>query len=831
MKAALVAGALIMGTAAPAIAGQSQDPAAGAERDTAFPVIIEPDRPAQEINPTGQPVLLTVPLMDGPSYAGDLTVTLEPDGRATFAATRLIVLLEPRIRRNLLQGLQAALTTSGRLGAAELDAAGLSLRYDPQSLQVDLVIAPGSRGSTAVALGGSQPRTGITYVEPAQLSSYLNVRGSFDWVQQGADEGIAAPVFFLDGAVRWRDLVLESEANWEPGAERPDLQRRGTRFVFDDRRRLMRWSAGDLQTLARGFQSAPEISGLSVSRLYSLLEPQTIIRPRGNRSFRLERRSLVEVRVNDQLVRRLELDPGSYDLQDFPFTQGANDVRLTVTDDTGRTESYSFDIFLDQAQLAEGLSEFGFYAGVLAPLGLSGPRYSDRPAMSGFYRRGITDRLTLGVNAQADGNVRMGGAEAVLATPIGSLAGFASASHVDGHGPGWAGIMTFQRTISRSANRADALSFSLEARSRDFGPVGTRSPFNPYSLVVGAGYSSAISDGVHAGLDARYSRGRDEEPDVASIRGSVGWRIAPNLSLAGDASYERDFRGNRIGLFLSLTYRIDRRSSLRADYDSRYNRGRLAYQRFSGTGIGAYTMSAEIERSDIGAGALFNGTWFGNRAELGLSHFGAFERDLSGSMAQRTSLRFGTSLAMADGAWSIGRPIQDAFALVEAHRSLRSAGVIVDPVGESASAETGRLGTALQPGLGSYSERTLVVSAPEAPIGADLGEGTFRLLPPYRAGYRLRVGSDYNVSVVGRLIGARGEPVRLVSGSAVELARPEREPVTLFTNADGRFGVSGLAPGRWRITMLDPDRTIFEIEIPEGSEGAISLGEVKPGAE
>ena len=826
MKPLLAAGALILCATAPSYAAAAAQPGAAAQGQP--PVVIEPEGAANEINPTTQPVVITAPVLDGQQYLGDATVTLEPGGRVTFSAARLIALLEPRLSADLIAGLRTALNTRGWLDRQALDAAGIAIRYNPQALQLELTVASGSRATTNVTLADEARRVGISYSAPASVSAYLNVRGSLDWVQQGDDDGLAAPLFFLDGAARVGGVVVEGEANWQPGADGVDFQRRGTRLVYDDRGNVVRWTAGDLQTLARGFQAAPEIAGLSVSRLYSILEPQTIIRPRGNRSFRLDRRSLVEVRVNNALVRRLELDPGSYDLTDFPFTQGANDVRLTVTDDAGRSETVNFDIFLDQAQLAKGLSEFGLYAGVLAPLGLSGPRYSDDLAFSGFYRRGISDRLTLGVNGQADGHGWMAGAEAVIATPIGSFAGTGAVSHVDGFGQGWAGIATFQRTIARSANRADTLSLSVEARSRDFGPVGTRLPSNPYDLVAGANYTTAFSDSVYAGLDARYSRGRGGQPDVASVRGSLGWRISPDLSFTGDASYERDQFGDRIGVFLSLTYRLDRRSNLRADYDSRNNRGRLAYQRFGGSGVGSYNMSAEIERSDLGAGAIFNGTYYGNRAELALSHFGTFERDLGGSVSQRTSLRLGSSLAFADGAVTIGRPIQDAFAIIEAHRSLREAGILVDPVGTSASADTGALGTALQSGLSSYSERNLLVTAPDAPISADLGQGAFRLLPPYRAGYRLRVGSDYNVSVVGRLLDAGGAPIQLISGSAVELAHPEREPIGLFTTSSGRFGVTGLAPGRWRVTLVDEARTTYELDIPPGAEGALTLGDLRP---
>ncbi|MGL3820687.1 fimbrial biogenesis outer membrane usher protein [Sphingopyxis sp. R3-92] len=822
MNPLLIAGLLLAASAIP-VAGHAQGPA-----DAGTRVVIDPGADGAAINPTGRAVVLTAPLLDGQAYLGDTTLTLEPGGQASFPAERLLVLLTPRLAPSLIERLRARLAERGTIGRADLEGVGVGMRYDPLTLQLIMEIAPASRATRSVTLGDDAARGPVNYIAPADFSAYLNIRGSMDWVQQGSDEGLAAPITFLDGAVRAGGVVLESEANWQAGARGADFQRRGTRFIYDDRDSLVRWAGGDLQTLARGFQAAPEISGLSISRFYSLLDPQRIIRPRGNRSFRIERRSVVEVRVNGQLVRRLELDPGTFDLKDFPFTQGSNDVRLTITDDAGRTESFNFNTFLDQSQLAEGLSEFGLYAGVLAPLGRRGPVYSNDMAFSGFYRRGISDQLTLGANAQADPNGWMGGVETVIATPIGSFGGFASASHVKDVGSGWASILTFQRTITRRSGGADALSLSFETRSRDFAPIGVGLPSNPYRYVAGASYNGAINDALYAGLDARYSRGRDDEPHVASLRATGGWRISPRLNLTGDVSYERAGRQDRVGVFLSLVFRLDRASSLRSDYDSRNNRKRLTYQTYHGSGTGAYNFSADVEHSDLGVATTANGIYYSNRAELGFSHFGTFDRDLGGSTGQRSSLRFGTSLAIADGSVSIGRPIQDSFAIVRAHPSLKGSDLFIDANGGFSTANSGAMGTALQPSLSSYSERNLLVTAPDAPIGTDLGEGSFRLLPAYRSGYRLTVGSDYMVSVVGRLLGTNGEPITLVAGTAVEEAHPEREPVPLFTNAAGRFGATGLAPGRWRILLNDADRTRFELIIPEGADRTIAAGDLMP---
>jgi outer membrane usher protein len=821
--AAFVLAGLLGGVQAPAHA-QDADAAAVAAQGA---VVIAPGRPAGEINPAGRVVVLTAPLMDGEVYLGDTTITLGTDGSVSFAAARLIALLEPRLRPDLIEALRTRLAQGAHLTGADLQGVGVEIGYDPQMLQVELAIATASRAASVIGLGNEGGRT-VTYMAPARFSAFLNLRGAVDWVQQGEDDGVAPPVMFIDGATRWHDVVLEGELNLQPGAAGADYQRRGTRLVYDDRKRLARWSAGDLLTVAHGFQSAPEIAGLSVSRLYSILDPQMIVRPRGRRSFQLERRSMVEVRINDQLVRRIELEPGAYDLQDFPFAQGANDVQLTIIDDAGRTEQLDFSIFLDQAQLAEGLSEFGFYAGVLAPRGRRGPVYSDTPALSGFYRRGVSDWLTLGANLQADTRGWMGGGEAVVATPIGSLATFASASHVEGVGSGWAGLVYFQRSFAGDGIAADALSVSLETRSRNFAPIGVREPQNRYSLIAGASYGRSLGNDLYAGIDARYSRGRGAEPDVRSVRGTVNWNLAPNLSFTGDLTYERNGRGNDVGTLLTLTYRFDRRSSLRADFDSRYDRGRLSYQTFGGTGIGSYTLAADVEHSDIGAGASVNANYYGNRAELGFTHYGLFERDLGGSTGQRSSLRFGTAVAIADGEATIGRPIYDAFALVKAHRSIGDDAVLVDATGDSAAASTGALRSALQPSLNSYSERSLTVSAPDAPINLDLGPGSFRLLPPYRAGYLLTVGSDYNISAVGRLLDEAGRPLVLVSGTATELAHPEREPIAFFTNRDGRFGIVGLAPGVWRLETVGAAGKTYEVRFSETQETA-AVGDLLPG--
>ncbi|MET0376683.1 MAG: fimbrial biogenesis outer membrane usher protein, partial [Rhizorhabdus sp.] len=586
--------------------------------------------------------------------------------------------------------------------------------------------------------------------------------------------------------------------------------------------------AGDLQPLGRGFQSLPEMAGLSLYRSYGVLQPQRIARPRGDRSFSLSRPSTIEVEVNGQVVRRVQLEPGNYDLRDFPFTQGSNDVRLLIVDDTGRSQVLGFNIFLDQAQLGRGLTEFGLYAGVLTASGRRGIRYGDDLAATGFVRHGFSDRLTLGANLQGDRRVQMGGGEALWSTPIGNLSLNASLSHDRYRGLGHAVVLTFQRVVTGGPLGGDSLNLFVERRSKDFAVLGTFLNQNPFAWEVGGGYARPLTPRLFAGVDGRYSRGRGLQPDVYNARASAGLRVSDRLSLTAEARYEKDDFARRFAGLLTATLRLGRYSNLRADFDTRFDRARLSYSTFRGQGVGAYNVVADLDRSDAGSGINVAANYFANRAELGFSHFGTFENTFGNSQAQRSSLRLASSVAFADGALSIGRPIYDSFAIVRGHRSLEGASIELERTPFGHIAETGALGSAVHPSLPAYIDRTITVDAPTAPGTADLGSGAYRVVAPDRGGYLLTVGSAYNVTAIGRLLTAEGEPVALASGTITELGQPTREPLTVFTNREGRFGAVGLAPGRWRIELGDEGKSTFVIDVPDDAKGILQVGELRP---
>jgi outer membrane usher protein len=143
-------------------------------------------------------------------------------------------------------------------------------------------------------------------------------------------------------------------------------------------------------------------------------------------------------------------------------------------------------------------------------------------------------------------------------------------------------------------------------------------------------------------------------------------------------------------------------------------------------------------------------------------------------------------------------------------------------------ADTDPFGAGVHPSLNSYSERTITVEAPEAPAGTDLGTGTFRIIPQYRSGYKMIVGSEFSLTAIGVLLGSNGAPVSLAIGKITQAEGDDPISYEVFTNREGRFGIPGLAPGKWRLEMMDEEKTTVIIAIPDTPEAnVIRLGNVR----
>lgn len=783
--------------------------------------------PPVRLNPTRRVLRFVVPLTDGETYLGDVDLAVAPDDAMSVSADRFLALVRPRLTERAAARLSAMVGGTGEIAAASLAAVNIRLVYDSEKLALAVVIPVDLRGRSDLSLfGGAQE--GSATLAPAMLSGFLNIRGAFDVVEVGARRGVRPPVSLLDGAIRFGGIVAESEAYVSARRDEPVFRRTSSRLVYDDQSRLMRWSLGDLREVGAGFQASPAVGGLSVSRLFTVLDPVRNVRATGAQTFSLLAPSIVETLVNGRSVERRTLQPGNYSLRDFPLAEGSNDVQVRIEDPAGGRRTIDFNVYSNRALLSPGATEFAAFAGVYSFPTARGIAYGDDWVTSGFVRRGVSEQFTLGGNAAADRRAQLAGIDLLAGTGWGLVGINLAASHRRDGAVGGAATLAVERTIIAPSGRNQTFRTLIEWRSPSLAVPGAAIGREPLALRALAGWSLTLGRDRFVALDGQYARDRIERRTVASVRFSGGLPLGRSLALLGEAQWSRgsfDRRGFLVRL--GVRARFGWRGSAQVDVSSA---GGLhaAAQDSGGAGNGAWSASLTADRSPDTTTVLASGSLLTNRAELSIDQAQSFDRRAGGFSDARATIHVGTALAFADGAMSIGRPIQEAFLLVRPHASLGRASIKVDPQSRSEAARSDRFGAAVDGALTAYAPRLVVYQVPGAPPGYDLGAGNVQLIPPYRGGYKLTVGSDYHLLVLGRLLDAAGEPISLLAGRAIDLAAPKRPSVTLFTARNGRFGVQGLRRGRWRIEMPTEPPTVYQIEVGDDPTGTVRLGDIRP---
>ncbi|MGA9794561.1 MAG: fimbria/pilus outer membrane usher protein [Rhizomicrobium sp.] len=796
---------------------------------------------------------LALGVRDDNHYLGDVQTTLNPDGSVDIDTGEVLKLVKPILSTASYAKLEAAIGAEKTATLDDLGKGGIPSSFDQSMLQVVLHIAPEARLTQDIAVADLDRSLVGDVARPEKYSGYLNLRGSTDVVEKGGPTGFQDPLLLMDGALRMDGLILEGEAQYAPGQSGVDaFSRQGTRLVYDDDNNLVRWTLGDLQPQPDGFQGTPDMAGLSVLRLYDELAPQENVQPRGDRTFTLQRASTVQTYVNGQQVQSVRLQPGTYNASNFPFVEGANNVQLVITDDTGAVQTLNFSIFFDRTLLRPGLTEFGAFAGINSETINANTEYNDpQPMFTGFVRHGFTNTITAGGNFQGDRDAQMAGLDGLWGSPIGTLSLDLADSHDRTLGFGYAVNLSYQALFQDpSSFRSQTINAAFEVRSKNFAtlsqtiassgstgvPVsvsGSQSGLsslatNLYKWQATADYERSFGQYTFAELQASYADGRGSQKSLGTITGTLGYGITEDTNVNFNLGYSTSGFQKGIDLGIQLTYRMGETANLRGEYDSNPQTERATYENSQGRGDGAWSVSGSLDHEADSVD--FNGSadYSANRAQLGIAQNSTYDLQGKNVTDERTSLQGAASIAFAGDTVAVGRPIFDSFALFKPHPTLGDAPVVVDPSPDGDLARSDGFGAAVLPDLGSYSVRTVTYDVPTAPAGYDIGSGALRVMPPYHSGYRVVVGSDYSTLVIGRLLDAKGQPIPLLAGTATELDVTNGKTVTLFTSRDGRFGAQGLRPGHWRIDMPASPPASYDLVIPKNSKSLLRVGDLKP---
>lgn len=792
-----------------------------------------PTIPASQINPTGRDVTLTVPLSEyGP--LGQVRITITKDARILMSANDLLNALARETKPAALAPLKAATDAKGEISIAAAAKAGFPIKYDPNAIELSIQIPVDALNARKLSFGFDPEAEAVQPDRSSEVAAFLNYRIGEVYQISGPNRGKYLFLGDLElGGRLGRTVSFDNFATIDQDARHP-FTRTGSQLYYDLPGPAIRITAGDLQTQTTAFQTDPQISGINVSHLVSNFFPTFSTTSSSSQNITLTRSADVQILINNVPVTQLHLNPGTYNLRNLPLAQGANNMKAIITDDTGQRRVVNFSFFSDVDLLSPGITEYTASVGILAPLGLNGPHYeTGEPVFSGFYRRGITQQLTAGVNLQADRHNALFGVDATLGTRIGLFGANLAANHLSNGSAGVA--MRFQYRYADDTNtlyQARTFDLAVEYRSKHFSDVDAINAINTEKLLFSADFNQPLTQSISFQLNGNYAMSRERHQDTGAVSAVLSWQAPFETTFSAGVTYQwapkeptgfGNLNGRGFSFLVSLTHRFGNNTLVDASA-SRFEQ-RADFSRSPSRPIDDYFLNGDFSHTQFGYSGDASAGYETNRGNIEATYNTALNSD--GSIAsQQVGAFFDGSIDFAGGKIGIGRHINDSFAIISGDPSLQGRQVIIQSqfAGEEV-ARSGTFGPAVVP-IGSYNRQVVPYDVKDLPPGYDLGAGNFQVYPWYHSGYALKVGSPYNVTALGHMVDADGQPLSLRTGSAVSLTDPHAPHRDVITNRTGRFVAIGLSPGRWRITMAGG--YTYEITITKEAGMLVQSGDLRP---
>jgi outer membrane usher protein len=692
-----------------------------------------------------------------------------------------------------LDGTPEETTDGRRYVRADAINHGAQASIDRAALRLDILRRPESLPPQRASFRRERPPVAVA----PGLTAFLNYAAT-------ASTDSDAHGVFLDGAVARGTLSLRSTAYWSP----VDGWGRGlTRLDLDQPGRLRRWSVGDQAVLSPDpLGGSALVGGVGVQRAFDL-DPFLLTFPQPFLSGVLETPGTVEVYANGALVGRRTLAAGPFSLEDLGVAQGRNDLRLVFRDPFGGSRELSSAAYYGStALLAAGLDEYALRVG-LRRRGLLGDDHAGEPVLAAFWRRGISDWLTLGLRAEGDAGFRNAGASAALRLPLGEVTAAYAASRSD-----------------QASAAAQALGYRFATRRYAFSAGGRR---------FGAGYR-ALGDGealfprpereLYASLgwtppgrlalqlnwtDARY---RTLLADRSRLGLDGSWRLHPRAQLLFGAARERvggiDDHSLRAGLVLSLDRMTASLGARRDDAGSGYNLG-LNRSRRGETGLSWDVGMSRAQDHGIGFGrAEYQGRY---------GRYGIDAQDFDGR--RDAALTVSGGLVAIGGGVHATRPVEGGFALVrlpglegiEVRRENR-------PVGR-----TDARGEVLVTDLLPYYPVRIEFETGDVPVTWRTGDPVREIATARNAGALVRFDATPLQALSGSMVlRAADGGERPAPGGLLELRCPDRT-LQVPVGSSGRFYVEDAPDGRCDVLWSSGDRTArCTLELPSGAGDGIT---------
>ncbi len=691
-------------------------------------------------------------------------------------------------------------------------ALGLEILLDLERLVIALQIQEKSawadKGLQRISLGYQRSPNYGSHAKQATFSGYANLRFRSTYSAREGAESRSSNYLGVSHVVNFKGYALEGESLWN---ESDGFQTRELRVVKDFPKRLWRVNAGDISTPINELQRGFQLFGLNLSKEFGI-EPYSTFTPTSSASFDLTEPSTVKVKINGSLARTLELDPGSYNLEEFKLVAGPNNMELQIETDSGLVDQVSVSEFGALNLLDNKVSTYSISYGYprtsksatdAQTVNSSSwyERYIEKePIFSGYYKRGITDQLTATFDAQGSSEWNRIGISAYTASQRFGSVNF-SVSH--------------NQTSSSSGAISSRLSWKKSIAGYQFSASSLYTE-QDYNLTKADTYGSDISirttnsisvskllfEKLNVSTSVLHQTKHDGS-NTRNLAASLGRRFGPvytSLSLRQSKSSAR----NDFSTYLTCTWNPAKkwRTRSQGSYSTRTGGTFVSTNiDYSNRRADDY-ISARINAKnsdtgyDLGGSLSYQSKLYS--AEISHSQvYGAIDDFVN--KGSQTNLTANSAIAFADGAFGFANKVRNSFAIVSKHSAWSEVKLGINPtLGGFEQQNKSPLISALLPQLSPYRESSAIIQTVDSDLFLERND--YHFFPGYKRGTLLKVGNDAIYAVRGTLTYSDEEAVKY---KAVRLTNSSGEKVDTFTNGAGRFMATGLKPGDYEITVAN----------------------------
>ncbi|WP_427913849.1 fimbria/pilus outer membrane usher protein [Ramlibacter sp. MMS24-I3-19] len=615
--------------------------------------------------------------------------------------------------------------------------------------------------------------------------------------------------------VRMGEVLLRQESRVDSGDLQRGFTRGRTQAIVDEPAQARRWIAGDVLSSAGPYGTAITGAGLQVAKVWNMA-PDSVRQTRGSIRTTTALPAQVELTVDGTTVYRGDVGPGPVEFNNLQFAGGQRDLRLIVTDVSGRRTVVDQPFFFADTALAAGVHDYAYFVGKRSELGTRNQWQYKEAAAQAFHRYGLNDRVTIGVGGEANADFASIGSGATLRTEtlgLFSLDRLANRDRVEGRTrTGWSGRYTFQTPLFTAIG-------GLRVFDRQFRSFSTASDAafptrdTRFSLSRAVGSTSVSVEWARTQTDT-------ETRMTAALR---LYRSLGNSSLVSAELRTTQLDGQRQN-GIGVVYRkyLDQGQWAGGSVDltgsTRTSSVEVGRQTPQDEGVGYRALLSDISQPgrDSQAAALVSTL---NLRPATLELTTTSENGGGGTYGE---LALTGAMVAVDSHIGLSRQVNDSFLLARLGVPQPGVQILLNNQVQGTTDTDGQL---FIPNVAAFDRQDLSVNDKQVPITYQLGRRSIVVAPQYRSGAIVDFGMRKQRGLAGKAWNVRGGRRSPLGGQAWTMRGPSGA-FTIESSSTGDFYVEDAAPGTYtgHVTTAGQDLSC-KLRVPVSSEPVVELSE------